>query len=124
MQSQAIDEATEATIRKQVELNDSLGEKIKEAFYMKPGTGIGEVMNSITESIEESYKKGENSIKAASDAISQIRDKYRVRDVLGLTDAGDLLKKYSLEIYKYYNTVQKIKNQYNPFLLDKEAAEA
>ena len=124
MQSQAIDEATEATIRKQVELNDSLGEKIKEAFYMKPGTGIGEVMNSITESIEESYKKGENSIKAAYDAISQIRDKYRVRDVLGLTDAGDLLKKYSLEIYKYYNTVQKIKNQYNPFLLDKEADKA
>lgn len=122
VQQKAIDEATEDSIKNQVSIMGDLEKSVSKTYGIANQQLSSEIVQGFKDSIEESYNQGENSIKAASDAIAKIRDKYQIKDPLALADLGDELKKFSLEVYKYNNDVRRIREQYNPFF-DKEQAD-
>lgn len=122
VQQKAIDEATEDSIKNQVSIMDDLEKSVSKTYGIANQQLSSEIVKGFRESIEESYNQGENSIKAASEAIAKIRDKYQIKDPLALANLGNELKKFSLEVYKYNNDVRRIREQYNPFF-DKEQAD-
>lgn len=121
-QQKAIDEATEDSIKNQVSIMDDLEKSVSKTYGIANQQLSSEIVKGFRDSIEESYNQGENSIKAASEAIAKIRDKYQIKDPLALANLGNELKKFSLEVYKYNNDVRRIREQYNPFF-DKEQAD-
>lgn len=122
VQQKAIDEATEDSIKNQVSIMDDLEKSVSKTYGIANQQLSSEIVKGFRDSIEESYNQGENSIKAASEAIAKIRDKYQIKDPLALANLGNELKKFSLEVYKYNNDVRRIREQYNPFF-DKEQAD-
>lgn len=124
VQQKAIDEATEGSIKNQVSIMEDLGKSVSKTYGIADQQLSHEIVQGFKESIEQSYNQGKNSIKAASEAIAKIKDKYRIKDPLALADLGSELKEFSLEIYKYNNNVRKIREQYNPFFDKKQADQA
>lgn len=118
----AIEESTGDSIDKQISLMGDLEKSVSKTFGITNNKLSSEIVKDFKKSIEESYKQGENSIKAASNAISKIRDKYQIKDPLALADIGTDLKKFSLEIYRYNNDIRRIQEQFSPFF-DKESAD-